>query len=182
MATNEETNAAGTDTRPPMLVENDTESWKISYTQYIRGQTQWQLNGIHPEWTRHLTRWSRTSLLLILLLAPHLGRKLTLSSIQDKQARNADTKLKSSSSVFPDTSSTSPSNKHCKEEFGIMWKMLMQGSGRTLQQRKEDLFDEYERFRAIGNESIHDYFVRFHKLVNDMKITQLEIPYISDEH
>ncbi|GJR48287.1 hypothetical protein Tco_1316390 [Tanacetum coccineum] len=39
--------------------------------------------------------------------------------------------------------------------------MLMQGSGRTLQQRKEDLFDEYERFRAIGNESIHDYFVRF---------------------
>ncbi|GKF65105.1 hypothetical protein Tco_0188553, partial [Tanacetum coccineum] len=35
----------------------------------------------------------------------------------------------------------------------------MQGSGRTLQQRKEDLFDEYERFRAIGNESIHDYFV-----------------------
>ncbi|GJV95076.1 reverse transcriptase domain-containing protein [Tanacetum coccineum] len=54
--------------------------------------------------------------------------------------------------------------------------LLMQGSGRTLQQWKEDLFDEYERFRAIGNESIHDYFVRFHKLVNDMKITQLEIP------
>ncbi|GJX62283.1 hypothetical protein Tco_0295183 [Tanacetum coccineum] len=54
--------------------------------------------------------------------------------------------------------------------------LLMQGSGRTLQQRKEDLFDEYERFRAIGNESIHDYFVRFYKLVNDMKITQLNIP------
>ncbi|GJU50813.1 hypothetical protein Tco_1220368 [Tanacetum coccineum] len=33
-----------------------------------------------------------------------------------------------------------------------------------------------ERFRAIGNESIHDYFVRFHKLINDMKITQLDIP------
>ncbi|GJV68840.1 hypothetical protein Tco_1484349 [Tanacetum coccineum] len=29
MASNEETNAAGTDTRPPMLVENDYESWKI---------------------------------------------------------------------------------------------------------------------------------------------------------
>ncbi|GJX61410.1 integrase, catalytic region, zinc finger, CCHC-type containing protein [Tanacetum coccineum] len=43
-------------------------------------------------------------------------------------------------------------------------------------QRKKDLFDEYECFRAIGNESIHDYFVRFHKLVNDMKITQLNIP------
>ncbi|GJZ66346.1 retrovirus-related pol polyprotein from transposon TNT 1-94 [Tanacetum coccineum] len=48
-------------------------------------------------------------------------------------------------------------------------------SGRTIQQRKEDLFDEYERFRAIGNESIHDYFVRFHKLVNDHEVTQLNI-------
>ncbi|GJR43211.1 retrovirus-related pol polyprotein from transposon TNT 1-94 [Tanacetum coccineum] len=54
--------------------------------------------------------------------------------------------------------------------------MLMQGLGRTLQQRKEDLFDEFERFRAIRNEPIHDYFVRFHKLVNDMKIAQLAIP------
>ncbi|GJV34792.1 hypothetical protein Tco_1407269 [Tanacetum coccineum] len=54
---------------------------------------------------------------------------------------------------------------------------IILSQGRTLQQRKEDLFDEYERFRAIGNESIHDYFVRFHKLVNDMKITQLGNPY-----
>ncbi|GJZ25818.1 hypothetical protein Tco_0570071 [Tanacetum coccineum] len=54
--------------------------------------------------------------------------------------------------------------------------LLMKGSGKSLQQQKEELFDEYERFRAIGNESIHDYFVRFHKLINDMKITQLNIP------
>nr|GEZ67176.1 retrovirus-related Pol polyprotein from transposon TNT 1-94 [Tanacetum cinerariifolium] len=54
--------------------------------------------------------------------------------------------------------------------------LLMQGSGRTPQQRKEDLFDKYKCFRAIGNESIHDYFVHFHKLVNDIKITRLEIP------
>ncbi|GJX23520.1 hypothetical protein Tco_0227965 [Tanacetum coccineum] len=29
MRSNEETNAAGTDTRPPMLVESDYDSWKI---------------------------------------------------------------------------------------------------------------------------------------------------------
>ncbi|GJX84615.1 hypothetical protein Tco_0335389 [Tanacetum coccineum] len=89
MATNEETNVAGTDTRPPMLVENDYESWKIR---------------IH---------------------------------------------------------STS------KEDMGNV-EMLMQGSGGLHQQRKEDLFDELRTFRAIGNESIHDYFERFHKLVTDM--------------
>ncbi|GJR61977.1 putative reverse transcriptase domain-containing protein [Tanacetum coccineum] len=54
--------------------------------------------------------------------------------------------------------------------------LLMQGSGLTEQQKKETLFDQYERFRANGNESIHNYFVRFHKLINDMKITKMEIP------
>nr|GEV47357.1 hypothetical protein [Tanacetum cinerariifolium] len=44
------------------------------------------------------------------------------------------------------------------------------------QQHKETLFDQYERFWANGNESIHEYFVRFHKLINDMKITKIEIP------
>ncbi|GJS56932.1 hypothetical protein Tco_0651716 [Tanacetum coccineum] len=111
MATNEETNAAGTDTRPPMLVESDYDSWKFI---------------LHS---------------------------------------------------LPDTSSQPQSNKHCKGGFGIMWgDAQAKESGRTISKRKEDLFDEYERFRAIGNESIHDYFVRFHKLVNDMKITQLNIP------
>ncbi|GJY27346.1 hypothetical protein Tco_0402072 [Tanacetum coccineum] len=52
--------------------------------------------------------------------------------------------------------------------------LLMQGAGLTEQQKKETLFDQYERFWANGNESIHDYFVRFHKLINDMKITKME--------
>nr|GFB50263.1 hypothetical protein [Tanacetum cinerariifolium] len=50
--------------------------------------------------------------------------------------------------------------------------LLMKGSGKTLEHRKEDMFDEYERFRANGKESIQAYFIRFHKLVNDMKLEQ----------
>nr|GEU86990.1 reverse transcriptase domain-containing protein [Tanacetum cinerariifolium] len=46
--------------------------------------------------------------------------------------------------------------------------LLTKGSGKSLQQKKEELFDEYKRFHAIGNESIHDYFVLFHKLINDI--------------
>ncbi|GJU21983.1 hypothetical protein Tco_1155325 [Tanacetum coccineum] len=53
--------------------------------------------------------------------------------------------------------------------------MLMQGSGRTLQQRKEDL-DEVRTLSCNWKRSNHDYFFAFHKLVNDMKNTQLEIP------
>ncbi|GJY42835.1 hypothetical protein Tco_0431048 [Tanacetum coccineum] len=55
--------------------------------------------------------------------------------------------------------------------------MLMQGSGMTLQKGREIYLDEFETISCIGNEPIlWDYFVRFHKLMNDMKITQLAIP------
>ncbi|GKF77322.1 hypothetical protein Tco_0229792, partial [Tanacetum coccineum] len=60
-----------------------------------------------------------------------------------------------------------------------MWtsiELLMKGSGLTEQRKQEEVFDEYERFRAIGNEAIHDYFVRFHKLANDLKTTKITIP------
>ncbi|GJZ06971.1 hypothetical protein Tco_0540764 [Tanacetum coccineum] len=43
MGSNEETNAAGTDTRPPMLVESDYDSWKIRIHRYIRGKPNGKL-------------------------------------------------------------------------------------------------------------------------------------------
>nr|GFA27612.1 hypothetical protein [Tanacetum cinerariifolium] len=61
-------------------------------------------------------------------------------------------------------------------EIWVNLELLMKGSGQTLERRKEGLFDEFECFRANVNELIQDYFVCFHKLVNDMKVTQLDIP------
>nr|GEW99843.1 retrovirus-related Pol polyprotein from transposon TNT 1-94 [Tanacetum cinerariifolium] len=60
-----------------------------------------------------------------------------------------------------------------------MWEnieLLMKGYGLSEERKQEELFDEYEHFRAIGNESIHEYFIRFHKLANDLKITKIKIP------
>ncbi|GKC16197.1 hypothetical protein Tco_1012979, partial [Tanacetum coccineum] len=38
MSTDKESSAAGTDNRPPMLVESDYESWRIHIERYIRGK------------------------------------------------------------------------------------------------------------------------------------------------
>nr|GEX68970.1 hypothetical protein [Tanacetum cinerariifolium]GEZ69730.1 hypothetical protein [Tanacetum cinerariifolium] len=43
MATNKETSAAGSDTRLPMLVESDYDSWKIRIHRYIRGKPHGKL-------------------------------------------------------------------------------------------------------------------------------------------
>ncbi|GJT53094.1 retrovirus-related pol polyprotein from transposon TNT 1-94 [Tanacetum coccineum] len=178
MATNEETNAAGTDTRPPMLVENDYESWKIRIHRYIRGKPNGKLiwKSIQNGPTPHPMVTDPPPTNSTVMPAP---RKKLDSEFNDEENKleMADTQAEIILSqglprhIFNILNQTSTA-----KEIWDNVEMLMQGSGRTLQQRKEDLFDEYERFRAIGNESIHDYFVRFHKLVNDMKITQLEIP------
>ncbi|GJT63104.1 retrovirus-related pol polyprotein from transposon TNT 1-94 [Tanacetum coccineum] len=178
MASNEETNAAGTDTRPPMLVENDYESWKIRIHRYIRGKPNGKLiwKSIQNGPTPHPMVTDPPPANSTVMPAP---RKKLDSEFNDEENKleMADTQAEIILSqglprhIFNILNQTSTA-----KEIWDNVEMLMQGSGRTLQQRKEDLFDEYERFRAIGNESIHDYFVRFHKLVNDMKITQLEIP------
>ncbi|GKA20400.1 hypothetical protein Tco_0700389, partial [Tanacetum coccineum] len=178
MASNEETNAAGTDTRPPMLVENDYESWKIRIHRYIRGKPNGKLiwKSIQNGPTPHpmITDPPPTGSTVV----PAPRKKLDSEfNEEENKLEMADTQAEIILSqglprhIFNILNQTSTA-----KEIWDNVELLMQGSGRTLQQRKEDLFDEYERFRAIGNESIHDYFVRFHKLVNDMKITQLNIP------
>ncbi|GKA74438.1 hypothetical protein Tco_0780740, partial [Tanacetum coccineum] len=163
---------------PPMLVESDYDSWKIRIHRYIRGKPNgkqiWKSiqNGPtpHPMITDPPTTDSAA--------VPAPRKKLDSEfSEEENKLEMADTQAEIILSqglprhIFNNLNQTSTA-----KEIWDNVEMLMQGSGRTIQQRKEDLFDEYERFRAIGNESIHDYFVRFHKLVNDMKITQLNIP------
>ncbi|GJU62392.1 hypothetical protein Tco_1244227 [Tanacetum coccineum] len=110
MASNEETNAAGTDTRPPMLVESDYDSWKIRIHRYIRGKPLGKLiwNSIQN--------------------GPSPHPMITDAPTEDQTGVNMkNEKLDSGQTLL--------------KRFGIMWVMLMHGSGRKLQQRKKDLFD-----------------------------------------
>nr|GEV40764.1 retrovirus-related Pol polyprotein from transposon TNT 1-94 [Tanacetum cinerariifolium] len=48
-------------------------------------------------------------------------------------------------------------------------KMLLEGSELTKEDRESQLYDDFEHFRQHKGESIHDYYVRFSKLINDMR-------------
>ncbi|GJY64567.1 uncharacterized mitochondrial protein-like protein [Tanacetum coccineum] len=178
MSTDKESSAAGTDNRPPMLVESDYDSWKIRIHRYIRGKPLGKLiwNSIqngpspHPMVTDAPTE-GQTGVNM-----PRMKLDSEFTP-EETNRENADTQAEIIlSQGLPRHIFNILNQTNTAKEIWDNVEMLMQGSGRTLQQRKEDLFDEFERFRAIGNEPIHDYFVHFHKLVNDMKITQLEIP------
>ncbi|GJS06057.1 retrovirus-related pol polyprotein from transposon TNT 1-94 [Tanacetum coccineum] len=47
--------------------------------------------------------------------------------------------------------------------------MLLEGSKLTKEDRESQLYDEFERFKMLPGENINEYYVRFHKLVNDMR-------------
>ncbi|GKB63780.1 retrovirus-related pol polyprotein from transposon TNT 1-94 [Tanacetum coccineum] len=48
-------------------------------------------------------------------------------------------------------------------------KMLLEGSELTNKDRKSQLYDDFKHFRQHKGETIHDYYVRFAKLINDMR-------------
>nr|GEX67673.1 retrovirus-related Pol polyprotein from transposon TNT 1-94 [Tanacetum cinerariifolium] len=57
-------------------------------------------------------------------------------------------------------------------------KMLLAGSKLTKEDRESQLYDEVECFKMILGENITDYYVRFHKLVNDMRNIKMTMPNI----
>ncbi|GJU44603.1 retrovirus-related pol polyprotein from transposon TNT 1-94 [Tanacetum coccineum] len=48
-------------------------------------------------------------------------------------------------------------------------KMLLEGSELTKEDRESQLYDDFEHFRQHKGETIHDYYVWFAKLINDMR-------------
>nr|GEV57609.1 retrovirus-related Pol polyprotein from transposon TNT 1-94 [Tanacetum cinerariifolium] len=176
----EDSSAAGTDNRPPMLEESDYESWKIRIERYIKGKTHgkliWKsiLNGpsTHPQITDPVPTSSPAG--TVMQPRDKRDKEFTdaenLKELCDIQASNI------LSQWLPRRIFNTLNQTQSAKEIWESLELLMQGSGQTLDRKKEDLFDKYERFHANGNELIQDYFVRFHKLINDMKVTKLTIP------
>ncbi|GJZ98296.1 hypothetical protein Tco_0670749 [Tanacetum coccineum] len=48
--------------------------------------------------------------------------------------------------------------------------LLMQGTSLTKQERECKLYDTFDKFTHIKGESLHQYYLRFTQLINDMNI------------
>ncbi|GKD08577.1 hypothetical protein Tco_1188262 [Tanacetum coccineum] len=55
-------------------------------------------------------------------------------------------------------------------------KMLLEGSKLTKDDRESQLYDDFEHFRQKQGETIHEYYVRFSKLINDMRNIKMTMP------
>ncbi|GKC35102.1 hypothetical protein Tco_1047486 [Tanacetum coccineum] len=55
-------------------------------------------------------------------------------------------------------------------------KMLLEGSELTKDDRESQLYDDFEHFRQNKGETIHEYYIRFTKLINDMRNIKMTMP------
>nr|GEX26483.1 reverse transcriptase domain-containing protein [Tanacetum cinerariifolium] len=163
--------AAGTDSRAPMLEESEYESWKIRMRRYLRGKPNerqiWDsvMNGPAPVPTVEIPATSAGGEIS--------RREKTLAEYTTAEKDRAHANDQAESMLRQGLPRHIFNTQNQTESAKEMWdniELLMKGSGLTEQRKNEELYDEYERFRAIGNEPIHDYFVRFHKLINDLKM------------
>ncbi|GJU30867.1 hypothetical protein Tco_1174456 [Tanacetum coccineum] len=57
-------------------------------------------------------------------------------------------------------------------------KMLLARYELTKEDRESQLYDEFKRFKMLLGENINEYYVRFHKLVNDIRNIRMTMPNI----
>ncbi|GJU70529.1 hypothetical protein Tco_1256788 [Tanacetum coccineum] len=61
------------------------------------------------------------------------------------------------------------------KEIWDRFKELMEGTEMTKQERKSFLYDEFDKFIFDPGESIHSYYLRYDKLINDMNMIPMSM-------
>ncbi|GKA91243.1 hypothetical protein Tco_0813113 [Tanacetum coccineum] len=67
------------------------------------------------------------------------------------------------------------SNHRIAKELWEIIQLLMQGTSLTKQERECKLYDEFDKFAYKKGETLHDFYLRFSLLLNDMNIYNVKL-------
>nr|GEW06341.1 retrovirus-related Pol polyprotein from transposon TNT 1-94 [Tanacetum cinerariifolium] len=165
----EDIQCAGSDTRPPMLDRTDFASWQ----QRIRLYCQEKKNGVNilksiDEGPFQMGMFRETLAEGeegAFHLGPERPRVYSDLSPEEKDRYNAD--IRATNILvqgFPNDIYT----LNAKDIWDNV-KMLLEGLELTKEDHESQLYDDFDHFRQHKGETIHDYYVRFAKLINDME-------------
>ncbi|GJY25181.1 hypothetical protein Tco_0399907 [Tanacetum coccineum] len=142
----EDIQCAGFDTRPPMLDRTDFASWQQRIRLYCQGTEGAQQLG------------------------PKRARVYSDLSPEDKDRYNVD--IRATNILLqglPKDIYTLINHYTKAKDIWDNVKMLLECSELTKEDRESQLYDDFEHFRQNKGETIHDYYVWFAKLTNDMR-------------
>ncbi|GKA30822.1 hypothetical protein Tco_0717127 [Tanacetum coccineum] len=170
----EDIQCAGSDTRPPMLDRTDFASWQQRIRLYCRGKE----NGVNilksiDEGPFQMGTFQETLAEGnegALHLGPERAKSLTDLSHEEKDRYNAD--IRATNILIqglPKDIYTLINHYTDAKDIWDNVKMLLEGSELTKEDLESQLYDDFEHFRQNKGETIHDYYVRFAKLIKDMR-------------
>nr|GEU42868.1 retrovirus-related Pol polyprotein from transposon TNT 1-94 [Tanacetum cinerariifolium] len=165
---------AGSDTRPPMLDRIDFASWQQCIRLYCQGKE----NGVNIlksiDEGPHQIGTVRETLAESTEGAPQFGpeqhRVYTDLTPEEKDRYNAD--IRDTNILLQGLPKDIYTLINHYTDAKYIWdnvKMLLEGSELAKEGQESQLYDDFEHFRQHKGESIHDYYVRFAKLINDMR-------------
>nr|GEU84872.1 Gag-Pol polyprotein [Tanacetum cinerariifolium] len=101
-----------------------------------------------------------------------IDRPRTYNDLDENEKKRFDADIRATNIVFQGLPKDIYKLINHKTEAKAIWdnvKMLLASS---------ELYDEFERFKMIPGENIIDYYVIFHKLINDMRNIKMTMPNI----
>ncbi|GJZ41682.1 hypothetical protein Tco_0588568 [Tanacetum coccineum] len=170
----EDIQCAGSDTQPPMIDRTDFTSWKQHIRLYCRGKK----NGVNilksidegpfqmGTFRETLTKGNEGTL----HLGPEQPRVYSDLSPDDMDRYNAN--IRATNILLQGLPKYIYILINHYTDAKDIWdnvKMLLEGSELTKEDRESKLYDDFEHFCQNKGETIHDYYVRFAKLINDMR-------------
>ncbi|GJW48954.1 ribonuclease H-like domain-containing protein [Tanacetum coccineum] len=158
--------AAGFDTRPPMLDRTDYESWSQRIRLYCRGKENGLLilqsidQGPFELGTTRNTHGTTPE--GGVLLGPERPR--TYEDLSDTKKKRYDADVRATNIVLQGLPKDIYKLINHNIEAKTIWdnvKMLLAGFELTKEDRESQLYDEFERFKMLPGENINEYYDRF---------------------
>ncbi|GJR03319.1 retrovirus-related pol polyprotein from transposon TNT 1-94 [Tanacetum coccineum] len=160
---------SGGDNKPPMLEKHLYDSWKSRMELYM-------LNRPHGRMI--LASVEKGPLVWPSITEDGVTRLKEYIELTPAEAIQADCDIKAINIILqglPTEIYALVSQHRVAKDLWEKIKLLMQGTSLTKQERECKLYDEFDKFTYKKGESLHEYYLRFTLLLNDMNIYKMPL-------
>ncbi|GJX12926.1 hypothetical protein Tco_0204684 [Tanacetum coccineum] len=160
---------SGGDNRPPMLEKHLYDSWKSRMELYMQNREHGRMI---------LESVEHGPLIWPTIEENGVTRTKKYEELSATEKIQADCDLKATNIILQGLPSDVYSLVNHHRVAKDLWErvqLLMQGTSLTKQERECKLYDAFDKFAHIKGESLHQYYLRFTQLINDMNIYKMKL-------
>nr|GEY30856.1 reverse transcriptase domain-containing protein [Tanacetum cinerariifolium] len=164
---------AGFESRPPMLNKENYVPWSSRLLRYAKSRPNGKLihnsilNGSYVR--KMIPEPGDANRDITVTETFHLQTDNELSDKELKQIEADDQAIQTILLDLPEDIYAAVDSYETAQEIWLRVQQMMKGSDIGMQEKKDKLFNEWERFTSNKGESVESYYHRFLKLMNDLK-------------